>query len=113
MAHDIVGREDHLQGRLEDAASHYREALRIQPLYDVTLSRMGLVLQELGRTAEAVDYFRRAIEVNPDYPPAHYNLGMTLYRSGDRAAARREFLILKKLGVPQADALLAMVGGPR
>ena len=68
-------------GNLEEAESHYREALRGKPNAD-TYNGLGFVLARKGRPDEAVEQFRKAIELNPKYTPAYNNLADTLEKQG-------------------------------
>jgi tetratricopeptide (TPR) repeat protein len=66
------------KGRLQEALSHYYEALRINPdsweaHYD--LARL-LVRQE--RIDEGISHYYEALRINPEFAEAHFNLGGVL-----------------------------------
>ena len=64
-------------GRLDEAASHYREAVRLKPDYVEAHTKLGNVLRELGRHDDAVAVYQRVIGFEPS-AEAHYNLANTL-----------------------------------
>jgi tetratricopeptide (TPR) repeat protein len=80
------------RGDLATAASHYIEALRLDPLDVDTLGRYA----ELAMLAGDLDLARRTLEyavrLEPEEPTAHWNLAVVLEASGlrDAAAAARE-----------------------
>ena len=62
------------QGKLEEAASHYAEVLRIKPDYAEAHNNLGVVLARLGRVKEAADHFSEALRIKPGYKDAKRNL---------------------------------------
>jgi tetratricopeptide (TPR) repeat protein len=54
------------QGRLAEAAEHFRKALSRRADDASVHFKLGTVLQATGSHAEAADHFRRAIELNPE-----------------------------------------------
>ena len=53
------------QGRLGEAASHYREAIALRPDLADAYNNLGVALKELGRVREACEVTERAIELAP------------------------------------------------
>lgn len=74
-------------GRLDEAAAHYRRAIGFQPAYTPAHSNLGVVLRAKGNIDEAIRSLERALEIQPDYPDAHYNLGNALLDRGQTDAA--------------------------
>jgi len=77
-------------GFLEEAATHYRRAIEIEPdtfawtyLLAVVLDTHGGDINEIARL------FEEAGALRPDYAPLHVNLGGALSRRGDIEGARR------------------------
>jgi tetratricopeptide (TPR) repeat protein len=91
MAHANLGVELDRQGRLEEAMSQYREALRINPADEQAHYDLGNSLLHQGRSVEAIAEYREAIEINPAYANAHTNLGQTLFRQGQTADAVAQY----------------------
>jgi protein O-mannosyl-transferase len=74
----LVGREE-----LEEAISHYREALRIYPAYAEAHNNLGVALRERGELEDAIQHYREALRINPAYAEAHYNLANALVNRGE------------------------------
>ncbi len=64
--------------KLDEAISHYREALRARPDNVTALNGLGTAFQSTGKLEEAISHYRKVIKVRPDYADAHYNLGNAL-----------------------------------
>jgi len=65
-------------GRLEEAVTHWREALRIRPDFPEAHNNLGNALRSQGRLEESVAHCRQAVLIRPDFPEAHNNLGNAL-----------------------------------
>ncbi len=70
------------QGRVEEAISHYVEALRIKPDYADAHNNLGVVLAGQGKLEEAIRHQSEALRLKPRHPEAHYNLGLLLIGQG-------------------------------
>jgi tetratricopeptide (TPR) repeat protein len=70
------------QGRLEEAISHYSEALRIKPDYANAHNNLGNALTKQGSLKEAISHYSKALHIKPDYDLAHINLGVALVKQG-------------------------------
>jgi Tfp pilus assembly protein PilF/multidrug transporter EmrE-like cation transporter len=86
-------------GRLEEAAKAYREAVRAQPASAQARNNLGLTLVALGRSREATAEFERAIAADPQFKAAHYNLASLLAREGDTSSAMAHF----RAALPEGD----------
>jgi Flp pilus assembly protein TadD len=78
-------------GRDDEAISHYREALRILPTFDVAHVRLAVVLVKRGQIDEAIYHNLEALKSRPDYGTAHNNLGMALALKGNLQEAEVHF----------------------
>jgi len=87
--HNNLGNALKAQGKLQEAAASYAEALAHEPNHAGALFNLGLVLQLQDRLEEAAASYRRALSLKPDYAEAHGNLGNTLQAQGrmEEAAA--------------------------
>ncbi len=79
------------EGRLDEAAAHYRRAIALRPEYAAAYSNLGTALRAQGRLDEAVATYERAIALQPDFPDAHYNLANALVDQGKAGAAIEHF----------------------
>jgi len=85
-------------GRLDEALSVLREALRKSPHDPVLYSDAGAACLLSNQVDLAVDCFERAIGLCPHFATAHYNLGAALERQGrpaDAVVALRRAIALK------------------
>jgi len=81
------------EGRLDEAAAHYRRAIALRPDYAAAYSNLGTALRAQGRLDEAVAAYEHAITLQPDFPDAHYNLANALVDQGKAAAAIEHFQV--------------------
>jgi len=68
----------HQAGKLEEAETSYRKALRKTPADMETLYLLGTVCSQLGKGDEAVRYLKKSLDIEPDHPEALNNLGLAL-----------------------------------
>lgn len=98
LAHNNLGATLAAQGKSAEAIPHYREALRLRPVYAEAHSNLGNALAATGDLDGAVREHREALRIWPGNPKAHNNLGVALARqgrSGEAAAELREALRLR------------------
>ncbi len=79
------------EGRLDEAITHYAEAVRINPDLADSYNNMGLALTKRGSANEAIPNFLKAIKINPNHAAAHYNLGTLLASQGKLEEAIHHF----------------------
>jgi len=76
-------------GRVEEAVSLLKEAIRINPIPPNTyLRNTAIALRELGRYEEAIAYLKRAVEREPTDFLAYYGLAATYSMAGRMEEAR-------------------------
>lgn len=109
LAHAGVGLAR--EGRLDEAAGAFLQALRISPADADFHNELGIVHARQGRLAEAIDYHREAIRLKPDFPDAHNNLGNALRLTGRQAEAIERYreAIRLRPSYPEAFNNLAIV----
>jgi protein O-GlcNAc transferase len=86
------------QGKVQDALSHWYEALGYQPDLPNAHNNLASALLNQGKLDEAVRHSRLALRSRPDYPEAHNNLAGALQLLGqyqDAVAHARRALRLK------------------
>ena len=86
-AHNNLGLLFADQGRLSEAEGHYREAIRLHPVYAHAHNNLGIVLGRGGNDAEAEQHYREALRLDAEYAEATSNLGNLLARTGRREEA--------------------------
>jgi len=70
-------------GRLEEAATQYEKAIKVDPRLAIAWHNLGVVSVGLGKHFAARSAYREAIEIQPTYAMAHYNLGVLLDLEGN------------------------------
>jgi tetratricopeptide (TPR) repeat protein len=68
----------HLQGRLTEAETLYREVLRRRPDTIQALEGLGILVYQFGRADEAASLFAQGVEISPQEAGVHANLGEVL-----------------------------------
>ncbi len=90
-ANELVARgaDRHRAGRMAEAESHYRRALRLEPNHPDALNLLGVALRARGVLAEALEVSARAVAVAPEQPLMLANHGAALAEAGrlDEAVA--------------------------
>jgi tetratricopeptide (TPR) repeat protein len=85
--HHNLGTALHLEGKLDEALTHYKKTLELRPNHSRTLYNIGLILKTQGKTDEAVSYFQKTLQVKPDYPQASKDLANLLLHAGKLSQA--------------------------
>ncbi|WP_164017304.1 tetratricopeptide repeat protein [Pyxidicoccus trucidator] len=78
-------------GRVDEAATAYREALAATPGYAAALNGLGSVLFRQGQVSEAIARFREATQADPQLKMAFFNLGYAARKAGDAATAAQAY----------------------
>ena len=81
------------EGRVAEAAAHYRRAIAIQPDYAPAYNNLGVTERAMGQTDKAIQAYEQALSVKPDFPDAHYNLANALLEKNRPAEAAEHFRI--------------------
>jgi len=97
-------------GRLDEAAGHWRDAVRLNPTHAHALNQLGNVLFIRRQWPEAIEYYRRSLAVDAGNWAAHYNLARLLELAGKNEEALRHyrrFLVLRPESEAHLDAAVA------
>jgi tetratricopeptide (TPR) repeat protein len=76
------GLQAHREGRLDEAANAYHEALDNDPRNKYALYNLGLIDQQAGRPRSAEAYYQLALEIDPDLTSARFNLALLRASAG-------------------------------
>ncbi len=78
------------EGRVDEAITHFQNALQILPAYGAAHNNLGLALLQRERVDEAITHFQRAMQLGPNYMEPCVNLGIALAQKGrvDEAIAQ-------------------------
>jgi protein O-mannosyl-transferase len=102
-AHIAVGSMLAMQGRLEDAVGHFREAVRIAPESSAAHRALGKALAEFGRFDEGVEHLSMAVRYQPTSADAQDDFGIALADHGKPAAAIPRYLEALRLDPNRAS----------
>ena len=91
VAHNNLGIILGQNAELEEAIQHYREALRIDPVYALAHNNLAYALVNRGEVEEAVEHYRRALATDPRLAQAHFGLGRILAVRGELEGAIDHF----------------------
>ncbi len=80
------GSECTVKGELEQAATHWRDALNFRPDDAQLHNNLGAVLARLGRFEQAVLEFEAALRLDPNLEPARKNLKAARTQMGSKAS---------------------------
>jgi tetratricopeptide (TPR) repeat protein len=108
LAHNNLGVIRFLEGRLDEAALHFQEALTGNSRDPRTRFNLGLIREGAGRTGEAADHYRGAIAADPLFFDAHFRLGRLLAAQGNSAEAGFHLEEALRLNPFLADAHLEL-----
>jgi len=75
------------EGKTEEAISHYKMAIKLNPDYAEAYSNLGVVLFAERKIEEAISHYKMAIKLKPDYALAHNTLGNALVEKGEMKEA--------------------------
>ena len=97
LAHNNLGTVLAEQGNLEQAAEHFRTALRINPAYDDARNNLGRYLALRGQWAQAEALLQELVQRNPRHVRAHRNLGHVLLAEGKVADGLAQYALARQL----------------
>jgi len=101
--HLELGKRLKREGRKDEAAASFREAIRLKPDHVPALNNLGTLLQRQGEIDEAAGCYERALGYKPDVAELHSNLGSIRELRGEWEAAEagyRRALALKPTYAP-------------
>jgi len=82
VIHNNLGFELSLRGQKDEALEHYREALRINPDFELAHINLGSALFSQGKKAESFAYYQSVLKAKPNLSGVHHNYGILLLRTG-------------------------------
>ena len=89
--HSLAGQAAQHLDRIDEAAHHYAEAVRIDPYDSASLDRLALVRFGRKQYQEALVLYRDLLKLTPDSAQTYSNLGATLYYLDRHEEALRHF----------------------
>jgi Flp pilus assembly protein TadD len=104
LAHTGLGFALADRRQLDEAISHYREAVLMNPNYKEARNGFGVALADRGNLGEAVVQYEEALRINPNFAEAHNNLAVALAREGKNDEAITHYTEALRLDPGYADA---------
>jgi tetratricopeptide (TPR) repeat protein len=95
------------KNNLDEASSHFRQAVALDPTMADAFYAWGLTLYAQHDLDGAIAKFRKATSLKPTYANAYYNWGLALSRRGDFESAIPKFEQATRLKPDYADAYYA------
>ena len=105
LAHYNLGVVRFRQGKFEEAAAHYNEAIRLNPGYAEAHNNLGVVRLRQGKFVEAAAHYNEAIRLDPGYAGPHNNLGVVRFHQGKFAEAAAHYNEAIRLDPDDAESL--------
>ncbi len=105
LAHQDLGLALAQKGSIEEATSHFREAIRFRPDYPEAHSSLGLALSLQGNLEEGIQHYRQALESRPSLAKTHYLLANALMVQGKIGEAVAEYKRVLELTPDDTAAL--------
>jgi tetratricopeptide (TPR) repeat protein len=97
QAHNNLGNVLKDKGQVEEAMTHYRLAIQLDPKDAKAHTNLGLALADKGQVEEAIQHYLKAIALDPKDATTHFNLGNALKAKGqvdDAIACYRQAIAL-------------------
>jgi tetratricopeptide (TPR) repeat protein len=91
------GYELHEAGRLQEAETAYRAALKKDGDDPLLLFNLGVLLEDLGRKPEALEAYQAALRADPRMADCHYNLALLCEQLSRPREAIRHMAQYRKL----------------
>jgi tetratricopeptide (TPR) repeat protein len=104
MAHNNLGNLLLQKGKVDEAITHFHEALQIKPDYTEAHNNLGYALFQKGGADEAIVQYQQALQINPDYANAHNNLGLALLQQGKVEDALDQYHQALRINPDDAEA---------
>jgi len=105
IAHLNFGNVLFQKGKVDEAITHYQEALQIKPDYTEARYDLGNALLQRGRVDEAIAQYQEALQLNPDYAESRNCLGLALDQKGRVDEAITQFQKALEINPDNAEAL--------
>ncbi len=71
-----LGKELHVQGRLDDAIANFREAIKVKPDYADALTNLGLAYHDQNKDEQAIRQLLETLQLHPNHTDTYNNLGL-------------------------------------
>jgi tetratricopeptide (TPR) repeat protein len=104
VAHNNLGEALAAQGRLGEAAAHFRRAIEIRPGYAQAHYNLARATQTQGDLPGAIAEFQRALQIEPAFATAHNDLATCYAALGQSGPALEQYRLALRYQPDYADA---------
>jgi len=91
------------EGKYEDAAKAFSEAIEENPKESIYYVNFGNLLSAVGETEKALKFYDKAIELDEKIAAAYYGAGTVYYNQGNYKQAKEKFELSVKNGLDNGD----------
>lgn len=99
------GLEFHKAKQWPQAIKEYERALALGGRFPEAFNNLAYCLRKTGKIEKAIELYKVALQLRPTFAQAHDYLARAYLARGDRAAALREYEIVRRLDVRLAHCL--------
>jgi tetratricopeptide (TPR) repeat protein len=97
LAHNNLGTALADEGKVDEAAEHFRAAVQLNPACDDARNNLGRYLAERGKQDEAKTQIEAVLRRSPRHAGAHRNLGYVLFTEGNIADGVAQYTLARQL----------------
>jgi class 3 adenylate cyclase len=84
-------------GDMEMSLVYCRQALALNPEFDLAYEQLTLIAEQMGDAAQMVAYMRQCLSLSPGSPGNNMNLGLALMHNGEHAEAMHHIVTALRL----------------
>lgn len=104
-----LGLEFHKAKQWEPAIKEYERAIALGGRFPEAFNNLAYCYRKVGRIEKAIELYKVALQLRPTFAQAHDYLARAYLAKGDRAAAQREYEIVRRLDAKLAHCLKAAI----
>ena len=94
----------YLMKDLHNAAHHFREVIRLDPLRAGAYINLGAICNKMNQLDEAIDLLRKGIQLDVKRAEGYYNLGLVYKRKGQNDLALQAYREATRVNPRMSDA---------
>jgi len=99
------GLELHKSKQWTAAIKEYERAVALGGRFPEAFNNLAYCYRKVGQLDRAIELYKTALQLRPTFPQAHDYLSRAYLAKGDRAAALREYEIVRRLDAKLAHCL--------
>jgi tetratricopeptide (TPR) repeat protein len=99
----------YLNKRFDEAVDGYLDALKIEPLNIIAISKLALIYQEQGKAEKAVEMYEKAIIANPKDSDLWFNMGILYFNMKNFVKAKECFNKVVEMNPEDVESLMNLV----